>query len=420
MQVYSTTADTNAQTAPRPHEPHHSPTDQQSNSIGNPHPAQHTVRAIESDASFELVDTWCTDGLGEIRVFAHKTQNLFKLQKQLALLSKYGATPEEIQLLEVRLKELPQEVTLAAGSYFGYDPSEPIFMQNDAQQTVYLDYSSHNLRKHVLELKRQGLRVSLQEGLGYFGFLMGLGSFMEQGLEFHRSVCLKNLLIMENEGLQLMNPYVSDNHIRVVLEEYIRPILALGERWVPQMFVDERLRAEAGKSDAAIRNLNAAHRKHIKQMHNDCCLTLLALATTEEESAYVSSSGVKNPAAIERGVQAMLDLGYPWEVINILRTVLLPKSYTDSVVPDFDAVPTFIEINETISPELRELLMNSILSSKQVEAAAQTGMVVTQNQHFEEHLNQNFDQKAQYIDQTAERSKQESSVFMDHSPFLFR
>ena len=380
-----------------------------------------SIRAIDSDPAFEMVDTWNTEGLGEIRVFAHKTQNLFKLQKKLDLSRKYGASLDEVNLLEIRLKELPQEVTLAAGNYKDYDPSQPIFRQDNQGEAIYLDYSSHNLRKHVLELKRQGLRVSVQEGLGYFGFLMGLGSFMEQGLEFHRSVCLKNLLIMENEGLQLMNPYVSDNHIRVVIEEYIRPILALGERWVPQMFVDERLRAEAAKSDPGVRNLNSSHRKHIKQMHNDCCLTFLSLATTEEESAYVSSSGVKNPAAIERGIQAMLDMGYPWEVINILRTILLPKTSADSIVPDFESVPTFIEINETISPELRELLMNSILSSKQAEAAAQTGIIFTENQHREPHLNQNLMEKMQYMDQTAERSKQESSAFiMDNSPFLFR
>jgi hypothetical protein len=368
------------------------------------------IPALGSDPLFEMVDTW--------RVFAHRSQNLFKLHKRLELASKYGATPEEIHLLELRLKELPQEVTLASGDYRMYDPNQPLFQQKDSQNDLYMDYSSHNLRKHVLELKRQGAKVQVQEGLGYFGFLMGLGSFMEQGLEFHRSVCLKNLLVMEKEGLQLMNPYVSDNHIRLVIEEYIRPIIKMGNRWNSQLFVDERLRAEVSKTDSDIRDLNTAHRKHIKQMHVDCCLTFLSLATTEEEHVYVSATGLKNPSAIERGIQTMLDMGYPWEIINILRNVLLPKTTPGQIVPELDRIPTFIEVNESISPELRELLMASIVNSKPAEVNIQQNIIQNSQMQAENHIFQTSPK--QNIHHLGEQSKQEMSAFTDSSPFLFR
>lgn len=377
------------------------------------------VAALANDPQYELVDTWTTDGLGEIKVYAHRTENMFKLHKKFDLSAKYGATPEEISLLEMRLKELPQEITLASGDYRGYDPSMPLFQPDLPQNDICLEYSSHNLRKHVLELKRQGLTIPVHEGLGYFGFLMGLGSFMEQDLEFHRSVCLKNLLIMEREGLQLMNPYVSDNHIRVVLEEYVRPILQIGDRWLPQMFVDEKLRAEVGKTDQQIRNLNNTHRKHIKQMHIDACLTFLSLATTEEEQAYVSTSGIKNPAAIERGIQTMLNIGYPWEIVNILRTVLLPKPTAGQMVADVDSVPTFIEINESISPELRDMLMNSILNSKpqDIQIVGDGGFAQgLEAQQAQSHMGSGAAQQ-HHGDQA---SKQDLSAFMESSPYLFR
>jgi hypothetical protein len=382
-------------------------------------PTQPTrVPALGSDPQFELVDTWQTEGLGEIRVFAHRSENLFKLHKKLELASKYGASPEEIHLLELRLKELPQEVTLASGDYQNYNPNQPLFQQHNPQNDLYMDYSSHNLRKHVLELKRQGMKISVQEGLGYFGFLMGLGSFMEQGLEFHRSVCLKNLLVMEREGLQLMNPYVSDNHIRVVIEDYIRPIIRMGNRWSSQLFVDERLRAEISKTDSDIRDLNSAHRKHIKQMHVDCCLTFLSLATTEEEHVYVSATGLKNQASIERGIQTMLDMGYPWEIINILRNVLLPKMNPGNIVPELDRIPTFIEVNEGISPELRDLLMNSIVNSKPAEIGAQQNMKQSSQTQPDNFILQTSPK--QHVQNLGEPSKQEMSVFMDSSPFLFK
>lgn len=260
---------------------------------------------IAQHSDFELADVWNTEGLGTVNIYSSKTKNQYVIEKPITLKEKFRATPEEIQLLEIRIKELPEEVTLASADYMQYDPSDPLFNHQWSSHVLYLDYSAMNMKKHLQNLKQEGLRISDSEALGYFGFLVGLGSFMEQGLEFHRSVCLKNLLLIEGK-LQLMNPYISDNHIRVVIQDFIRPILNLGEQWEPSLFVDDQLRMELSKSNLGIRQINELHRAYIRQMHSDCCLVFLAIANMQEESRYTSAEGVKNISNIETDINVSI------------------------------------------------------------------------------------------------------------------
>lgn len=201
------------------------------------------VPDISTNPEYKLVDTWNTEGLGEVRVFFNESTGLHVLQKNFGLGPRFGALPEEMQILEARIKDLPDEVSLASGDYRNYNPERLLFNPTDNNQTIYFDYSTHNLKSHMAQLKLADKRFSDEEALGCFGFMIGLGSFMEQGLEFHRSVCLKNLIIV-NGQLQLLNPYVSDSHISLALKEFIQPIVAMGEEWENDMFTDDQLRME--------------------------------------------------------------------------------------------------------------------------------------------------------------------------------
>lgn len=171
--------------------------------------------AIEQNPDYQLVDTWASPALGTVEVFL--SRNRYILFKKLELQRKFAASPSDLRLLEQRLKELPEEVTLASSSYVNFDPNQPLFVPGDPVNKLYLEYSSRNLKKEVSRRSQAGERSADAEAMGIFGFLLGLGSFMEQGLEFHRSVCLKNLLIVDGR-LQLTNPYVSDSHISLVLK----------------------------------------------------------------------------------------------------------------------------------------------------------------------------------------------------------
>ena len=88
-------------------------------------------------------------------------------------------------MLELRLRELPEEVALAARTYQAYDAAVPLFDARNPNDTLYIDHSAHNLKKEMIRRQSIGQQIKEEEALGIFGLLLGLGSFMEQGLEFH-------------------------------------------------------------------------------------------------------------------------------------------------------------------------------------------------------------------------------------------
>ncbi len=270
---------------------------------------------IERNADYELIDTWQSEPLGRVEVYLNRKRNQYVLHKKFELSARFGASPAEMLGLEQRIRELPEEVTLASASYSKYDHSQPLFSSDDQDNSLFLDYSSQNLRKEVLKRKQAGQKMSESESLGCFGFLLGLGSFMEQGLEFHRSVCLKNLLIIDGQ-LQLTNPYISDSHVGLVLRDFIRPAQALENIWTPEMVVDDRLRAEVGKQNVQVRQLNELHRAYVRQMHVDSCLAFLAVATTQDDGIFLNSNGDPNKTAISTAlkVKAYLHKGNRWKI----------------------------------------------------------------------------------------------------------
>ena len=320
---------------------------------------------IQGDSAFELVDTWFSENLGEVKVFYNTLKNQYVLEKEFKLGSKFSASAQEIFILEARIKELPEEVTLAARRYDRYDANEPLFEAADAGHRVYMDYSAANMRKHLLALRAKGLRVPDGDVLGFYGFLMGLGSFMEQGLEFHRSICLKNLLIVDGQ-LKLTNPYVSDSHVAVVLEDFVRPIIALGETWSPNLFLDDQMRLEASRTNPGVRQINELHRAYVRQMHCDSCLVFLALATMKDDNDYVDSQGQKRFDLVRADIKALSGRFDP-ELIAIVEAVLLQEG---------EKVPTFIEVNEKISLQLRDKLVQAAAISRSVDPLLDEGYLI--------------------------------------------
>lgn len=317
---------------------------------------------IELNPDFELVDTWKSESLGEVKVFLAPQRNQYILKKDFRLATKFGTSPQENFLLEARIKELPEEVTLASSNYQKYDPTDPLFDSEVSTQLMYMDYSSMNMRKQMLALRDAGISVSDYNALGFYGFLMGLGSFMEQGMEFHRSVCLKNLLIVDGQ-LKLTNPYISDSHVGVVIEDFIRPIIAMGDNWTPNLFLDDQKRVELSKIDPRIRQVNELHRAYVRQMHMDSCLVFLGLANMREDNDYMTEDGRKKIDLIQHDLNAIAHRFDP-ELISIVESVLLNEG---------EAVPTFIEVNERISLNLRDQLVQAAAISRDLSALVDDG-----------------------------------------------
>lgn len=52
------------------------------------------------------------------------------------------------------------------------------------------------------------------------GFLIGIGMYFEDNLEFHKSISLRNLIIVQG-GLKLVSPYCYDSHFLTCFEVYL-------------------------------------------------------------------------------------------------------------------------------------------------------------------------------------------------------
>lgn len=317
---------------------------------------------IEMNSDFELVDTWKSDSLGEVKVFLAPHRKQYILCKDFKLSSKFDTNSQENFLLEARIKELPEEVTLASSNYQKYDPSDPLFAINSNIDLIYMDYSSMNMRKQLHAIRDNGMTISDHDALGFYGFLMGLGSFMEQGMEFHRSVCLKNLLILDGQ-LKLTNPYVSDSHVNVVLEDFVRPIIGMGDNWTPNLFLDDQKRLELSQSDSRIRQINELHRAYIRQMHMDSCLVFLGLTNMKEDNDYMTEDGTKRLDVIQQDLN-LISSRFDPELISIIRSVLLMEG---------DEVPTFIQVNEKISLNLRDQLVQAAAISRNISSLVDEG-----------------------------------------------
>lgn len=172
---------------------------------------------IEEDPRFKLIDVWKTKGMGTLKIYNNGSDGSFWINKQLHMHSELGINEDELTVLEDRWRQLPEEISLLSQRFDGVDDGGPMFDHRQDPQEAYIEYSAMNLGKILMKRKESNQTVSEDELLSFFGFFLGLGSLLENTLEFHRSVCLKNLLIVKGQ-LALINPYVSDNHLKFVLE----------------------------------------------------------------------------------------------------------------------------------------------------------------------------------------------------------
>jgi hypothetical protein len=188
------------------------------------------------------------------------------IEKRIWLQNEFGASPREIQILGEKISGLPEEVTLASGRPHIFDPDHPTFSpEQAAPHILYFDFSSLSLMSLVDKLRSQQKRLPDDAVLGCFGLLLGIGAYFEENLEFHKGVCLQNLLIIDGK-LQLVNPYLMDGHIKQALE-----VLAAQQDFIRPPKTQE---------------LQSYHSNLICEMLFDSCLVFLALATMKNDRSY--------------------------------------------------------------------------------------------------------------------------------------
>lgn len=251
---------------------------------------------------YEQVLDWGPEGLGHVRLFKHKASGRLMIEKKVWLENDFGASAREIQILGERISGLPEEVSLASGRPSVYDPDTPLFAPGvPPPHVLYFDFSSVSLMSLVEKLKSQNKQLPDSAVLGCFGLLLGIGAFFEESLEFHKGVCLQNLLIIDGR-LQLVNPYLMDGHIQQTLEVASRE----------QDFVRPQKSQE----------LQAYHSNLISEMLFDSCLVFLALASMKNDRNYYSQGFVES-VTVSRDLQVAPP--HPGDRLEVQRRAALVR-----------------------------------------------------------------------------------------------
>ena len=112
-----------------------------------------------------------------------------------------------------RIESLPEEIINVC--YF-YQDSKKSF-KNGYKGKIYFPFSKESLLDYIKDLRAKNLSVEESEVWALLGFLIGIGNYLEQNFEFHHSISLKNLLILEGK-VMLVNPYLYDSHFESSLD----------------------------------------------------------------------------------------------------------------------------------------------------------------------------------------------------------
>ena len=167
---------------------------------------------------FERIEGWAAQGLGEVSLFKSRNTDRLVIEKKMDLGRSFGANQEEIKKMEARIMGLPEEITLASSVPLIYDIHNPVFSSSFPPHSVFFDFSSVSLLTILEKLRSQGRKIPEVLILACFGLLLGVGAFLEDTMEFHKGVCLQNILLIEGEKLQLINPYLMEGYVKQVIE----------------------------------------------------------------------------------------------------------------------------------------------------------------------------------------------------------
>ena len=120
------------------------------------------------------------------------------------------------------------------------------------------------------------------------GFLLYTACELEKTLDFHHSICLKNIFVAEG-SLALLNPYIKQSHCNSLLA--MMQETSYQSDWRAEYSHDYRQRLLASSRSKTVAKVVEVHRQHTSDMLTSIGVVVCQLCTGRDDSFFFFEDG---------------------------------------------------------------------------------------------------------------------------------
>lgn len=169
---------------------------------------------------------------------------------------------------------------------------------------VITELSADSLQREVDRLNEEGCTMHEDDVTALLGVLLFTAMAMENNLEFHRSICMKNIFLV-GKSVFLLNPYIKDSHISKVLETVVRPIEKMGDKWRLEYWTNLQLRRTAANHSDEIQFIIQKHSQILGEMVLSIGIVILSVCTGMSDENFFSPDGTLNHQRVSEGLSVL-------------------------------------------------------------------------------------------------------------------
>ena len=163
---------------------------------------------------------------------------------------------------------------------------------NSPSQVSFLtQVSPITLETELDRLREQGMTFNETDVWAIMGVLFLTASLMEQGMNYHKAICLKNVFVSETRHqIFLLNPFVLDAYLEGVLHQLIGPLIR-NAGWREEYWTNHSLREQAAQYYPDIKKCVQESQMNSHQMVISVVLIGLQIASGLTEDYFMTESG---------------------------------------------------------------------------------------------------------------------------------
>jgi hypothetical protein len=240
------------------------------------------------------VDVVCSADAGDMELWRNKVQSeVFFLRKDVSEWRR-RLTKDEIVMLVLKESLLPRSIL-------------PISRLNGADRylsdctEIATDLSANSLQREVDRLNVEDCTMSESDITAIFGVLLFTAMAMEKNLDFHRSICMKNIFLVGN-SVFLLNPYIKDSHLSRSIDTIVRPIIKIDDRWRPEYLTDIDLRSKASLYNDEIQSIIVKHRQVLGEMIISIGVVVLSVCDGKPDDYFIYQDGAIDKLRVDQSL----------------------------------------------------------------------------------------------------------------------
>lgn len=162
------------------------------------------------------------------------------------------------------------------------------------------------LETELDRLRENGMTFNETDVWAILGVLLLTGSLLEQSMNYHKAICLKNVFVSESHHkIHLLNPFVLDAYLEGLLEQLVGPILK-SQNWREEYWSDLAKREEAANYYPEIKQAVQICQANCNQMAISIALLGLQLASGLDENYFLTeSTGTLDKMRINQAIDSI-------------------------------------------------------------------------------------------------------------------